>query len=172
MSQHKCPMPFARTKRLLSMAILLGMYAAGAATMAVGAETQAPTPKRGGILEFAVDSEPGTYDCHANVSFAFLHPIAPHYSTLLKFDGANYPQIKGNLAESWSVSADKLTYTFKIHPNVLFHDGSALTSADVKASYERRFHPPQRVVSSRQDAYAAIARNVTPAIVPAVFKTT
>ncbi len=83
MSQHKCPMPFARTKRLPSIAILLGMYAAGAATMAVGAETQAPTPKRGGILEFAVDSEPGNYDCHANVSFAFLHPIAPHYSTLL-----------------------------------------------------------------------------------------
>jgi peptide/nickel transport system substrate-binding protein len=170
MSQHKCPMLFARSKRLLSIAILLGMYAAGAATMAVGAETQAPTPKRGGILEFAVDSEPGNYDCHANVSFAFLHPIAPHYSTLLKFDGANYPQVKGDLAESWSVSADKLTYTFKIHPNVLFHDGSALTSADVKASYERIVHPPQGVVSARQVAYAAIESIETPDKLTAVFK--
>ncbi len=72
------------------------------------ARQTAATPKRGGILEFAVDAEPGNYDCHANISFAFLHPVAPHYSTLLKFDGANYPQVKGDLAESWSVSADKL----------------------------------------------------------------
>src|SRR5215469_9270769 len=45
-----------------------------------------PAGKRGGTLEFAVLVEPGNYDCHANISFAFLHPIAPHYSTLLKFD--------------------------------------------------------------------------------------
>jgi len=61
-------------------------------------------PKRGGTLEFAVTVEPGNYDCHGNISFAFLHPIAPHYSTLLKFDAANYPQIIGDLAESWSTS--------------------------------------------------------------------
>ena len=94
-------------------------------------------PKRGGTLEFAVDAEPPNYDCHANVSFAVLHPIAPHYSTLLKFDTANYPQVEGDLAESWTVSPDKLTYTFKLRPNVLFHDGSRLTSEDVKASWER-----------------------------------
>ena len=46
--------------------------------------------------------EPDNYDCHANTSFAFLHPIAPHYSTLLKFDAANYPQIVGDLAQSWT----------------------------------------------------------------------
>src|SRR4051794_23618145 len=63
--------------------------------------------QRGGILDFAVESEPANYDCHANVSFAFLHPVAPHYSTILKFDGANYPEVKGDLAESWSVSPDK-----------------------------------------------------------------
>jgi peptide/nickel transport system substrate-binding protein len=116
-----------------------------------------PAPKRGGTLEFAVLVEPSNYDCHANISFAFLHPIAPHYSTLLKFDAANYPHIIGDLAESWSVSADRLTYTFKLRPNVLFHDGSKLTSADVKASYERIIHPPPGVVSARKVDYAAIA---------------
>ena len=113
-------------------------------------------PKRGGTLEFAVTVEPGNYDCHGNISFAFLHPIAPHYSTLLKFDAANYPQIIGDLAESWSVSADRLTYTFKLRPNILFHDGSRMTSADVKASYERIVHPPPGVVSARKVDYAAI----------------
>src|SRR5579885_1434258 len=71
-------------------------------------------PVRGGTLVFAVEAEPPNYDCHANVSFAFLHPIAPHYSTLLTFDGANYPVVKGDLAESWTVSSDKLTYTFRL----------------------------------------------------------
>jgi peptide/nickel transport system substrate-binding protein len=109
---------------------------------------QAPT--RGGTLEFAVESEPANYDCHANVSFAFLHPVAPHYSTLLKFDGVNYPEIKGDLAESWSVSADQRTYTLKLWPDVRFHDGSPLTSADVKASYQRIVEPPAGVTSARR----------------------
>jgi ABC-type transport system substrate-binding protein len=81
--------------------------------------------------------ELANYDCHANSSFAFLHPVAPLYSTLLKFDAANYPNIEGNVAETWQVSADGRVYTFKLRPNVLFHDGSHLTSADVKASYDR-----------------------------------
>jgi peptide/nickel transport system substrate-binding protein len=122
----------------------------------------ADTAKRGGTLEYAVLVEPGDYDCHANISFAFLHPIAPHYSTLLKFDALNYPQVIGDLAESWSVSADRLTYTFKLRPNVLFHDGSKMTSADVKASYERIVHPPAGVVSARKVDYAAIASIDTP----------
>src|SRR5260370_29372460 len=86
-------------------------------------------PKRGGTLEFAVTVEPGNYDCHGNTSFAFLHPVAPHYSTLLKFDAANYPQVVGDLAQSWSVSPDRQLYTFKLRPNILFHDRSPLTSA-------------------------------------------
>src|SRR4051794_15540955 len=81
----------------------------------------------------------------------------PHYSTLLKFDPANYPQIVGDLAHSWTVSPDRQTYTFKLRPNVLFHDGSKLTSADIKASYERIAHPSAGVVSSRQGDFGAIA---------------
>src|SRR5499425_521517 len=119
-------------------------------------------PKHVGILEFASTVEPGNYDCHGNTSFAFLHPIAPHYSTLLKFDTANYPQIIGDLAQSWTVSSDRQTYTFKLRPNVLFHDGSRLTSADVKASYQRIAHPLPGVVSSRQVDFGAVATIETP----------
>jgi ABC-type transport system substrate-binding protein len=79
---------------------------------------RSPNPKRGGILKFAVSAEPPNYDCHANSSFAFIHPVRPHYSTLLKFDAPNYPKIKGDLAASWDVSKDGLTYTFKLRDNV------------------------------------------------------
>ena len=126
-------------------------------------------PRRGGILEFASTVEPNDYDCDDNTSFAFLHPIAPHYSTLLKFDAANYPQIIGDLAQSWTVSPDRETYTFKLRPNVLFHDGSKLSSADIKASYDRIIHPPAGLTSSRQVDYGAISSIDTPDALTVVF---
>jgi peptide/nickel transport system substrate-binding protein len=126
-------------------------------------------PRRGGILDFAVSVEPKSYDCDANTSFAFLHPIAPFYSTLLKFDAAHYPQIVGDLARSWQVSPDHLTYIFKLRPNVLFQDGSPLTSADIKASYERIIHPPPGVTSARRVDYAAIAKIEAPDPLTVVF---
>src|SRR5216683_5063998 len=160
------PRPAARLGRwgIASAAILV--TALGASRGAAIADT---APKRGGTLEFAVVVEPGNYDCHGNISFAFLHPIAPHYSTLLKFDPANYPQIVGDLAQSWTVSPDRQSYTFKLHPNVLFHDGSRLTSADVKASYQRIAHPPSGVTSSRQVDFGAISGIDTPDPLTVVF---
>src|SRR5215469_15313869 len=113
------------------MVAALGACAAAIVTCDARAEGDAP-PKHGGVLQFAVSVEPSDYDCESNVSFAFLHPIAPHYSTLLKFDAANYPQIVGDVAESWDVSTDGLTYTFHLRPHVLFHDGTTLSSADIK----------------------------------------
>jgi peptide/nickel transport system substrate-binding protein len=152
--------------RLRWLTLLTGV----AALLAIpGAPAAEASPTRGGILAFAVDAEPPNYDCHANFSFVFIHPVIPHYSTLLKFDTANYPQIVGDLAQSWNVSADRRTYTFKLRDNVLFHDGSRLTSADVKASYDRIIHPPQGVLSVRQADYAAIAGVETPDPTTVVF---
>jgi peptide/nickel transport system substrate-binding protein len=156
--------PSARRRTLLAVAA--GLVVAPFAALRAVAD---PVPKRGGVLNFAVDAEPPNYDCHANVSFATLHPIAPHYSTLLKFDTANYPDIEGDLAQSWTVSPDRLTYTFKLHPNVLFHDGSPLTSQDVRASYERIVRPPPGVVSVRRVNYAAIGAIDTPDPLTVVF---
>jgi peptide/nickel transport system substrate-binding protein len=147
-------------------AILVSFAAGSAIHSAAIAE---PSPTRGGTLVFAVDAEPPNYDCHANFSFVFIHPVIPHYSTLLKFDAANYPRIVGDLAESWSVSADKRTYTFKLRPHVLFHDGSPLVAADVKASYERIIRPPQGTLSVRQADYAAITAIDTPDPTTVVF---
>jgi peptide/nickel transport system substrate-binding protein len=146
---------FSLPRRLIGFAVAL--LAMGIASVAAE-----PSAKHGGTLEFAVIVEPTDYDCHANISFAVLHPVAPHYSTLLKFDPANYPQVVGDLAESWTVSPDRRTYAFKLRPDVLFHDGSALSAVDVKASYERIAHPPPGVVSARRVDYAAISSIDTP----------
>jgi peptide/nickel transport system substrate-binding protein len=143
---------------------------AGAGVLTCGLTASAETPVRGGILNFAVVAEPPNYDCHSNTTFGHTHPIAPHYSMLLKFHGKSYPDVTGDLAESWSSTPDGLTYTFKLHKNVKFHDGSPLTSADVKASYERIMRPPQGVVSSRQSYYADFGPIETPDEHTVVFK--
>jgi peptide/nickel transport system substrate-binding protein len=146
-------------------------YVLAAAAFALAATPAlAQTPKRGGDLKFAVSAEPPNYDCHANTSFAFIHPVRPHYNTLLKFDAPNYPRITGDLAASWNVAADGLTYSFKLHDGVRFHDGSALTSEDVKASYERIRNPQGGARSVRKAAYDDIASIETPDRLTVVFK--
>jgi len=139
------------------------------ALVLLSASSYSEGAKRGGTLEFAVTVEPTSYDCHSATSFAFLHPVAPHYSTLLKFDAQNYPKIIGDLAESWKISTDNLTYTFKLRPNIYFHDGSKLTSADVKASYERIIRPPAGIVSARQVDYGVISGIDAPDAATVVF---
>lgn len=45
--------------------------------------------------------------------------------------------VVANLAESWDISADGLTYTFRLHDGVTFHDGSTFDAEDVKFSLDR-----------------------------------
>ena len=59
------------------------MSAIGAVTLIAAGPVVAQTPKKGGMLKFAVVAEPPTIDCHAVTTFAFAHPGRPHYSTLL-----------------------------------------------------------------------------------------
>jgi len=47
-------------------------------------------------------------------------------------------KIEPLLADSWTISPDGLTYTFKLHPGVKFIDGTPMDSAALKASFERR----------------------------------
>ena len=124
----------------------------------MGFSWAAEQPQYGGILTFAVGSDPPSYDPHRESTFAVIHPTAPHYSLLLKFDPENYPKIIGDLAESWTISGDQKTYTFKIHRGVRFHDGSILTAKDIKASYDKIIFPPPQVVSLRKLLYSAVEK--------------
>lgn len=57
------------------------------------------------------------------------------YSQLVRRGADN--TLVGDLAESWEVSEDGCTWTFHLKQGVKFHSGKELTSADVKASYDR-----------------------------------
>ena len=154
---------FLQTTALAAATAGLGLYDAAPAS-AQGA------PKRGGNFTFAISAETPHYDAHGSDTFATLHFGAPFYSTLLQFNLADYPKVKGDLATSWDVAADLMTYTFKLTPNVTFHDGSPMTSADVKATYDRMRNPPTGVVSTRQATFIDIDTIETPDPLTVVFK--
>jgi len=132
-------------------------FATALSLVAAAAALADETPQRGGILVYAVSGEPDTYDCHATTTQAALHVLAPHYSTLLRIDPANYPHPAAGLARSWEVSGDGLVYTFRLAPNARFHDGTAAGAADVKATFERIRNPPPGIVSARRALFEDIA---------------
>ena len=142
------------------------LLAAGVTSMAVAAEE----PRRGGTLTFAVLGDPPTIDCHAASSFATMHYVAPHYSLLVKLDPKDPSKVIPDVAASWEVSPDKLSYTFKIKPGVKCHDGSPLTSTDVKATFDRIRNPAEGVVSVRKSVFQSIVDIETPDPLTAVFK--
>ena len=65
--------------------------------------------------------------------------------TLVRFDENG--EIMPCLAESWEISEDQLTWTFKIREGVKFSNGDDMTPELVKASLERTFELSDRAVS-------------------------
>ena len=160
---HKplCPVAFIAAA-ILSLALFPARPAAGA---------QGEKPRSGGELVFAVGGTPPSFDGHRETTFAMLHPLAPHYSTLLRFDPQNYPKIIGDVAEDkWTISKDGLTYTFKIRKGIKFHDGGDLTSKDVKATYDKIIFPSEGVASARQAAYGVVKSVEAPDPYTVVFQ--
>jgi peptide/nickel transport system substrate-binding protein len=136
---------------VLTIALLMALLVVAPAVQA------SETPRRGGVLLAAIGADAPSLDPHQETTFATMELVAPLYSTLLQIDPYSYPRIIGDLATEWKISPDGLTYTFKIHPGVRFHDGSVLTATDVKASYDKIVFPPPGVRSVRKTAYSAIS---------------
>jgi peptide/nickel transport system substrate-binding protein len=65
---------------------------------------------------------------------------------------------------------DGHTYTFKIRKGVEFHDGTPLTSADIKATYDRLAFPAEGVLSNRKASFAMIKAVEAPDSHTVVFR--
>ena len=72
----------------------------------------------------------------------------------VQVDENGISHIVPSLAESWEVSVDGLTYTFRLHEGVRFSNGAALTAEDVLYTFTRLLTHPE---SCNQDVASAIA---------------
>src|SRR5437016_5611389 len=129
-------------------------------------------PRPGGELIFLVPSELPSYVGHREGTFGVVHPLAPHYDTLLRIDPTDRTgtRVVPDLAESWTISPDGLVYMLRLRQSVRFHDGSPMTSRDVKASYDKIAFPSANLVSMRKGAYTAIEVVETPDPQTVVFR--
>src|SRR5260370_1367094 len=100
-------------------------------------------PGAGGVLRVPYLGDMSVPDPDIFYGIGGSSVILSSYQGLLSYAPSSTKLI-GALATSWSVSPDRLTYTFKIRSGVNFHDGSALTSAAIKKSFERRLAVNQR----------------------------
>ncbi len=141
----------------LSMIMLIGMGLA-LAPSAVAEEK----PQYGGVLRVAIAGDPPSLDMHQETTFKVKIPMSNVYNTLIIYDPHGFPTIIGDLAKSWESSADGKTWTFRLHQGVKFHDGSDLTSADVKASWEKIIKPPKGTISTKKSYYGMIEKIEAP----------
>lgn len=63
--------------------------------------------------------------------------VTSAYEGLVRYK-PNSSDIEPALAESWTVSPDGKTYTFKLRSGVMFHDGTPMDAAAIEASFKRR----------------------------------
>src|SRR6476660_8362061 len=154
------------------LALLWVLLAATLVVLGLGTARAQDAPRYGGELVIMVPSEPPSYDGHREGTFGTVHPLAPHYNTLLRIDPFDKTGTRPvpDLAESWTISPDGLVYTFKIRQGVKFHDGSLMTSRDIKATYDKIVFPPTGVISMRKGSYGAIETIEAPDTQPVRFR--
>ncbi len=88
-----------------------------------------------GTLVVARAADTTGLDPHTQTAFASFRLLELIYEPLVTLDGDL--NIVPALAESWSFNDDSTVLTMNLRHGVSFHDGSAFTSSDVKASFER-----------------------------------
>jgi peptide/nickel transport system substrate-binding protein len=108
----------------------------GAALLGVAAAlpASAAEPKRGGTLTYTYHPEPTALSTIVTTAVPVALVSTKIFESLLEYKGPELAPQPG-LAESWTVSDDSKTYTFKLR-DAKWHDGKPFTSEDVKFSVE------------------------------------
>lgn len=129
---------------ILCLAMVLTVFAGcsstpateeGASASGDAAQGEAADSEYKDTLVYALNTDVQSLDPQIQNDTTSEQVVKMLYNTLLKFEDDG--TVVGDLAESWSVSEDKLTWTFNLKQGVKFHNGKELTSADVKATFDR-----------------------------------
>ncbi len=140
------------SRKVFAAAIALGF---AASLVPAGAQASAPTT----VINVGSLYEPQNLDNTGGGGQGVTEALNGNvYEGLFKLndDGS----VSNLLATGYTVSADGLTYTFKLHSGVKFASGKSLTSADVKFSIQKVLAPDS--LSARKSSFGPISSISTP----------
>lgn len=112
-----------------AVAVAAGLVAASLPGLPAGAG-----PQDGGALVIGTLNVPRHFNSAIQSGIATALPATQIFASPLRYDDDWTPE--PYLAKSWEVSDDGLTVTLHLVENALFHDGTPVTSEDVKFSIE------------------------------------
>lgn len=118
-----------------------GLGVAAMAMAAQPASTFAADEKRGGHLVVLNYAYPEVWDPHIAGTLGALGSISPVYNQVVEFNPLKPDEVIGDLAKSWDVEDDGLTYIFHLHQGVKWTDDKDLTAEDVAFSIQRMIEP-------------------------------
>ncbi len=131
--------PFARLAPRLVLCSLAGLLT-GASFPAMSAHAQLSMPRQPGELAWTIAYDPKTFD-PARVDDQESEEVRFLTAGVLLRLNRQTQQVEPALAESWNVSPDGRTVTFKLRAGLQFSDGSPLTAKDAAWSIRRVLLP-------------------------------
>ena len=115
-----------------------------------------PNPKRGGEVKTAWGATTKHYDIHQGGA---PHILTSFYNKLIGLDPTRgLAEITPELATSWDIASDGMSFTFKLREGVKFHDGSDFNADDVVATFDRIIFPEkyEGMISTSKSLFDAI----------------
>ncbi len=117
-------------KRLFRAVLTAATLVLASATFHAGAQTPPD------VLIVGQIAEPQSLDPHTVTATNDFRILVNIYDGLVRYKDGTL-EIEPALAESWTISDDGKTYTFKLRQGVKFHDGSDFNAEAVKFNFER-----------------------------------
>jgi peptide/nickel transport system substrate-binding protein len=117
----------------LSRIVAAAVLATGLTLAGIGS-AQAQTPPN--VLVVGQIAEPKSLDPATVTAVNDFRILMNIYDGLVRYRDGTL-EVEPALAESWTISDDGTTYTFKLRDGVNFHDGSPLTAEAVKFNFDR-----------------------------------
>lgn len=108
--------------------------ALASAFLAFAPKVQAQTPPN--VLVVGQIAEPKSLDPHAVTAVNDFRILVNLYDGLVRYKDGTL-EVEPSLAESWTISDDGKSYTFKLRSGVTFHDGSPFNAEAVKFNFDR-----------------------------------
>lgn len=126
-------------RKILRQGVIIPLMSAALALGAGVAHAEEAKPRIGGGMIVGIGADPGVLNASISANLVEKTVSSNVFSMLIRLDKTFQPV--PDLAESWEISEDGLSYTFHLRQGVNWHDGQPFTSEDVKFTIEEVILP-------------------------------